>query len=128
MIQMTERLYYDDAYLTEFDAVVTECREEDGKCIVRLDRSAFYPTSGGQPYDTGTLGDARVLDVYVGEDHDVYHVTDRPLAVGATVALSATLLGVSYNAGLPMGVAVLIALACGTCCGLLFVEFFGNLV
>ena len=41
------------------------------------------------------------------------------LSVGATVALSATLLGVSYNAGLPMGVAVLIALACGTCCGLL---------
>lgn len=41
------------------------------------------------------------------------------LSVGATVALSATLLGVSYNAGLPMSVAVLIALACGTCCGLL---------
>ena len=82
---MTQRLYYDDAYLTEFDATVTECREADGKTIVRLDRSAFYPTSGGQPYDTGTLGDARVLDVYVGEDHDVYHVTDRPLAVGATV-------------------------------------------
>lgn len=82
---MTQRLYYDDAYLTEFDAAVTECRAVDGKCIVRLDRSAFYPTSGGQPYDTGTLGDARVLDVYVREDHDVYHVTDRPLAVGATV-------------------------------------------
>ncbi len=84
-MQMTERLYYDDAYLTEFDAAVTECVERDGKCHVRLDRSAFYPTSGGQPYDTGTLGDARVTDVYVGEDHDVYHVTDRPLAVGATV-------------------------------------------
>lgn len=84
-MQMTERLYYDDAYLTEFDAAVTECVERDGKCHVRLDRSAFYPTSGGQPYDTGTLGDARVIDVYVGEDHDVYHVTDRPLAVGATV-------------------------------------------
>jgi len=41
------------------------------------------------------------------------------LSVGATVALSATLLGISYNAGLPMGVAVLIALACGACCGLL---------
>ena len=41
------------------------------------------------------------------------------LSVGATVALSATLLGISYNAGLPMGVAVLIALACGLCCGLL---------
>ena len=46
-MQMTERLYYDDAYLTEFDAAVTECVERDGKCHVRLDRSAFYPTSGG---------------------------------------------------------------------------------
>lgn len=41
------------------------------------------------------------------------------LSVGATVALSATLLGVSYNAGVPMGLSVLIALACGLCCGLL---------
>ena len=82
---MTERLYYDDAYLTEFDAVVTDCVEADGRWHVRLDRSAFYPTSGGQPYDTGTLNDAGILDVYVGEDHDVYHVLDRPLDVGSAV-------------------------------------------
>lgn len=82
---MTERLYYDNAYLTEFDAVVTDCAEKEGRCIVRLDRSAFYPTSGGQPYDTGTIGEANVLDVYVGEDHDVYHVTDKPLTPGSAV-------------------------------------------
>jgi len=82
---MTERLYYDDAYLTEFDAVVTDCVEADGRWHVRLDRSAFYPTSGGQPYDTGTLNDANILDVYVGEDHDVCHVLDRPLTVGSAV-------------------------------------------
>lgn len=82
---MTERLYYDDAYLTEFDAVVTECVASDGRYLVRLDRSAFYPTSGGQPYDMGTLGGANILDVYVGEDHDVYHAVDAPLKVGERV-------------------------------------------
>ena len=82
---MTERLYYDNAYLTEFDAIVTECTESDGKYIVRLDRSAFYPTSGGQPYDMGMLGGANILDVYVGEDHDVCHVVDAPLDTGARI-------------------------------------------
>ena len=82
---MTNRLYYDNAYLKEFDAVVTACEEKDGAYHVRLDRSAFYPTSGGQPFDTGTLGGAHVTDVYVGEDHDVYHVVDAPLEPGRTV-------------------------------------------
>ena len=82
---MTERLYYENAYMTEFDTVVTACAEADGRYVVQLDRSAFYPTSGGQPFDTGLLGDANVLDVYVGEDQDVYHIVDRPLAIGATV-------------------------------------------
>ena len=82
---MTERLYYDNAYLTEFDARVTGCAERDGAWQVRLDRSAFYPTSGGQPYDTGTLGGAQVLDVYVGEDGDVYHVVETPLEEGQGV-------------------------------------------
>ena len=82
---MTERLYYDDAYLTEFDARVVDCAERDGAYHVRLDRSAFYPTSGGQPFDTGTLNGAAVTDVCVSQDHDIVHVTDRPLAVGEPV-------------------------------------------
>ena len=82
---MTERLYYDDAYLTEFDGRVVECVEKDGAFHVRLDRSAFYPTSGGQPFDTGTLNGAAVTDVCVSQDHDIVHVTDRPLAVGEPV-------------------------------------------
>lgn len=81
---MTQRLYYDDAYLTEFDALVEECIAGDGVWQVRLDRSAFYPTSGGQPYDTGTLGNAKVLDVNV-VDGEVWHAVDAPLAVGASV-------------------------------------------
>lgn len=91
---MTERLYYDDAYLTEFDAAVLACEanpdsetcgSSDGAWRVRLDRSAFYPTSGGQPYDTGTLGGARVTDVSVDADGEVWHIVDRPLDVGARV-------------------------------------------
>ena len=82
---MTERLYYDDAYLTEFDGKVLECVGKDGVYHVRLDRSAFYPTSGGQPFDTGALGDARVTDVYVDGAGEVWHALDAPLEVGSTV-------------------------------------------
>ncbi len=82
---MTNRLYYDNCYLTGFDAVVISCEESDGKYLVYLDRSAFYPTSGGQPYDTGDIAGAEVLDVYVDKNGDVCHVTDRPLSAGSRV-------------------------------------------
>lgn len=77
---MTERLYYRDGDLLEFDAAVV-AHAGDATRVV-LDRTAFYPTSGGQPHDLGTLGDARVIDV-VDADTQVIHVLDRPLAVGA---------------------------------------------
>ena len=82
---MTERLYYADSYLTAFDAVADACFEKDGAYHVRLDRSAFYPTSGGQPYDLGALNGIPVMDVYVGEDHDVWHVLSAPIAAGMAV-------------------------------------------
>ena len=50
---MTERLYYSDPYLREFDARVARVDEIDGRRSVVLDRTAFYPTSGGQPFDVG---------------------------------------------------------------------------
>ena len=81
---MTDRLYYDNPYLTEFDAQVLACRPRGDVFDVRLDRSAFYPTSGGQPYDTGSLGDARVIDVNV-TDGDVWHTVTQPLTVGDTI-------------------------------------------
>ena len=81
---MTERLYYDNAYLTEFDAQVLACRPSGENFDVLLNRSAFYPTSGGQPFDTGVLGDAKVVDVNV-TDGEVWHTVTRPLAVGETV-------------------------------------------
>ncbi len=82
---MTDRLYYEDSYLTEFDAVVMRAQERDGRAIVALDRSAFYPTSGGQPFDTGTLNGARVTDVFVDENGEVWHEVDAPISVGEAV-------------------------------------------
>ncbi len=84
---MTERLYYTDAYLTRFDATVTSCdaRPDAGFAVV-LDHTAFYPTSGGQPFDTGTLDGARVSDVVDEADGRIVHVTDRPLEPGARVS------------------------------------------
>lgn len=79
-MQATNRLYYDNAYLTAFDATVVAVRGD----AVALDQSAFYPTSGGQPYDTGTLGGAQVLDVTV-EDNIVWHRVDRQFSVGDKV-------------------------------------------
>ena len=80
---MTERLYYTDSFLREFDAKVVACEERDGRFEVLLDRTAFYPTSGGQPNDMGRLGEAAVVDVYEREDdHEIIHVTDRPVLPG----------------------------------------------
>lgn len=85
---MTTRLYYDDAALLDFQATVTGVTPgaTAGQWAVRLDRTAFYPTSGGQPHDLGTLGAATVLDVVDDEETgDVVHVVDTMLAAGATV-------------------------------------------
>jgi len=53
---MTLRLYYSAPWQQRFDATVVAVEERDGAMRVSLDRTAFYPTSGGQPHDTGTLG------------------------------------------------------------------------
>ena len=88
---MTERLYYDDAYLWEFEAKVTSVRNgtRPGEWEITLDRSAFYPTSGGQPFDTGTLTfgkvKAKVTDVEAAEDGEVIHTVDREIPAGTAV-------------------------------------------
>jgi alanyl-tRNA synthetase len=83
----TERLYYRDSRLLEFDALVTGLSElDDGQIAVTLDRTAFYPTGGGQPTDTGTLGGARVIDCIDAEDEGVLHVIQGPAPeIGDTV-------------------------------------------
>ncbi len=96
---MTERLYYTEQHATEFDATVVGAGELDGRPFVILDRTAFYPTSGGQPHDTGELSriapdptaspaqaSSRVVDVIDREeDGEILHVLDGPLPAGARV-------------------------------------------
>lgn len=74
---LTERLYYPDAYLTRFTAEILEIHNNR----VYLDRTAFYPTSGGQLFDLGTLNGASVTDV-VDEDGRIAHIIDRELTLG----------------------------------------------
>lgn len=84
---MTTRLYYDDSYCTEFSAAVAGVAEHEGRPALLLDRTHFYPTSGGQPHDTGALAGVEVLDVLV-QDDAVLHVlaSDPGVAVGQVVA------------------------------------------
>lgn len=81
---MTTRLYYTDADLLSFQATVRACEPHGDRFHVRLDRSAFYPSSGGQPFDTGRLNDIAVVER--DGDEDVVHVTDAAIGVGSPVA------------------------------------------
>lgn len=85
---MTERLYYHDSHLTEFDARVIDVSGDGaGRIAVTLDRTAFYPTGGGQPSDTGTLDGARVVECLDAEAAGVRHIVEgAPPVVGARVA------------------------------------------
>ena len=87
---LTRRLYYDDSFEREFTAKVLACEpaavpaSPEAKAPaweVILDRTAFYPSSGGQPHDLGKLGDANVLDVREHED-EIIHLVDRALDPG----------------------------------------------
>jgi alanyl-tRNA synthetase len=79
----TERLYYNDPYLFEFDATILETRSMANRIGVVLDKTAFYPTSGGQPNDLGTINDAAVIDCIEDENTGtVIHLVDRELVSG----------------------------------------------
>lgn len=83
---MTDRLYYDDPYVREFDATVLRAEPYDGGTAVWLDRTAFYPTSGGQPFDLGTIEGRRIVLVEEDEAGAIVHrVEGVPLAPGAAV-------------------------------------------
>jgi alanyl-tRNA synthetase len=79
---VTERLYYADSYLQRFSARIVD-RSPDG-LTVYLDRTAFYPTSGGQPFDTGSLSGVAVIDV-VDEDDRVAHRLAAPAPLADAV-------------------------------------------
>jgi alanyl-tRNA synthetase len=96
---MSDRLYYADPSLAFFDAHVSDIREvsrTQGRSLwqIALDRSAFYPTSGGQPHDTGVLTatssggallEAPILAVEEDEQGEVWHTTPKPLLAGTLV-------------------------------------------
>src|SRR5215813_5932224 len=73
---MTERLYYTDPYLRTFDARIID-RSPDGATLY-LDRTAFYPTSGGQPYDLGLIDGVEVLEIADEEDRVAHRVARPP--------------------------------------------------
>ncbi len=79
---MTTRLYYTDPYQTTFSARVTRCDPHERSARVILDQTAFYPDSGGQPHDTGMLGDGHVIAVDELEDCSIGHIVDRDLPLG----------------------------------------------
>src|SRR5215207_10439039 len=83
---VTERLYYSDSHLIEFEARVVDLTDRvSGWTAVVLDRTAFYPTGGGQPSDTGTLNGSRVVECLDDGEKGVLHVVQ-----GATPARGAT--------------------------------------
>ncbi len=76
---MTDRLYYADSYTTHFEALVIEQTTHEGKPALVLNQTYFYPTSGGQPNDTGTINGLPVTDIVVrDEDAAILHIIDTP--------------------------------------------------
>ena len=90
---MTSRIYYTDPYCRRFEAFVTRVFEHGGRAAAVLDRTAFYPTSGGQPFDTGritphqrgTFGSAIDVVDTIDIGDDVVHLLSAPLGAGAAV-------------------------------------------
>lgn len=81
-----EKLFYQDTRMIDFEAIVTECFEDEKKkgWQVVLNRTAFFPEEGGQTADKGTLNELEVLDVQIKDDI-IYHLLAEPLEVGSTV-------------------------------------------
>jgi len=82
---VTEKLYYEDAYLREFDAEVISCSSgENNTFHVVLDRTAFYPEGGGQPGDRGVIGGITVLDT-VEKGGEILHLCSAAVKPGTKV-------------------------------------------
>jgi alanyl-tRNA synthetase len=74
---MSNKIYWENPYITNINASVTEKYLKDGKCYLKLDKTIFYPNfSGGQPRDYGYINDIEVIDVYE-DDTDIVHVLNK---------------------------------------------------
>lgn len=82
---MTEKIYYNDAYAQDFSATVLESLRIDGRPVAVLDRTCFYPESGGQPWDVGFLGDRRVVEVVEQDDKVLHFLDGEPPPPGSRV-------------------------------------------
>jgi alanyl-tRNA synthetase len=80
---VTLRIYYTEPNCRTFNATVTTAFDYQGRPAVTLDRTAFYPTSGGQPFDTGRLGQATVVEVI--DAPEIVHVLSAPLTAGTSI-------------------------------------------
>lgn len=80
--KVTKKLYYDNSYLTEFEATVIKCEPYKEGYAVVLDETAFYPEGGGQPADEGMLNETAVKYVFI-KDETIYHVVDKPFEIGS---------------------------------------------
>lgn len=76
---MTRKLYLENQYQRSFSSVVVEAAKIDGKPGIILEQTAFYPTSGGQPHDTGTLNGVAVIDVIENDQQQIIHLLEQPL-------------------------------------------------
>jgi alanyl-tRNA synthetase len=74
---MTKKIYYSSQYSTEWETIIKNSFTKEDQCFVVLEETAFYPTGGGQPHDTGTINGVEVLDVFTDETGEVVHMTER---------------------------------------------------
>ena len=81
---MTNRLYYSDGYLSEFNATVVSCNKGDSAYEIILDQTAFFPEGGGQPSDEGFLDGMPLLDL-IDRGSEIIHLVRNPIEVGKTV-------------------------------------------
>ena len=81
---MTEKLFYHDSHLKEFEAHVVSCEQAGDLFKIVLNQTVFFPEGGGQYADKGVLGDVNVLDVHE-KNEIIYHTTGAPLEPGTKV-------------------------------------------
>src|SRR5215831_11580772 len=82
---MTQKLYFDNSHLIDFTATIIGRKDVNGHPGVILDRTAFYPTGGGQPFDTGKLGDVSVIDVVETDNGEIVHLISNDTIAGGDI-------------------------------------------